>query len=101
MDKYDEHIAYLLTLTTEDVRKEWDNWKGIFRNTGKTPDTLTGCLTTVRRNEGSMSEAQTPELTARIRADERIPKSVYDILPEHYPIFADWHRKIDAELGRE
>jgi len=99
MDQYDQHIAHLLTLTPAQVEDEWNNWRGIFKSTGNGPS-YCGCLTTVRRNEGWGSNAETLSLTQRIRADERIPLRPCDITPEHYPIFAEWHRIIDAELGR-
>lgn len=55
-----------------------------------------GCLTQVRRGV----EAQTKSLTLAIRADSRLPDNPDDIRPHHLPIFAEWQRRIDRELGR-
>lgn len=103
MDQYDIHIEYLRTLDHSGVIKEWNNWQGIFRSTGydKPGGSLdAGCLTTVRKNDGFGANAANPDLTARIRADERIPRNENNVKEEHYSIFAEWHRQIDKELGR-
>src|SRR4051812_31228143 len=57
-----------------------------------------GCLTFIK--EGNY-DAETPELTAAIRADSRIPSESYDITINHLPIFAEWQTRIDKELGRK
>lgn len=56
-----------------------------------------GCLTQVRAGR---LDAATPDLTARIRADERIPTSYRQLTPDMLPIFAEWMREIDEELNR-
>lgn len=53
-----------------------------------------GCLTTIRDG----FQAHTPELTAAIRADKRIPKCSSLITPRHLPVFAEWQARIDREL---
>jgi hypothetical protein len=40
-------------------------------------------------------------LSAAIFSDELIPISSHDITVADLPVFAEWQRKIDAELGRE
>lgn len=50
------------------------------------------CLTLVRDG----FNAATPELTAEIRADKRLPKRPEDIRPEHLNVFAEWQRRLDA-----
>ena len=63
-----------------------------------------GCLVEVRNGallcNGRPAYAWTDDLTLRIKADERLPKVAEDIEPEHLPIFAEWQRIIDKELGR-
>ncbi|MGE0289092.1 MAG: hypothetical protein AB7I42_22800 [Bradyrhizobium sp.] len=104
-DKYDKAMAYLLAAETDEdfTERVWDAWRApydtdggaLFQHAGTGPDC--GCLTSVRR--GSF-DAETPELTAAIRADERIPKYCADITRDNLPVFAEWQRRIDRELGR-
>lgn len=54
-----------------------------------------GCLTQIR-NVPSEYIACTPELTAEILADERIPKNPRRITPDDLEVFAEWQRKLDA-----
>lgn len=56
-----------------------------------------GCLTQVRAEHGV---AETPELTAAIRADQRIPKHESRITRESLEVFAAWQRHLDSVLGR-
>lgn len=56
-----------------------------------------GCLTQVRNRT---YVAYTDALTAAIRADDRIPKESHEITIEILPVFAEWQRRIDRELGR-
>ena len=55
-----------------------------------------GCLTTIR----GQAPACTPDLTARIRADGRLPISAHSITVDVLPVFAEWQRILDKELGR-
>lgn len=64
----------------------------------RTCKAFTGCLTMVRIGG---FDAQTPELTQAIKADERLPKSGGAIRPYHLPAFAEWQRHLDSVLGRE
>jgi hypothetical protein len=57
-----------------------------------------GCLTTIRAFQHE--EAYTPELTAAIRADERIPSDGKNATVADLPVFAEWQRRIDKELNR-
>lgn len=65
-------------------------------------DDLCGCLTQIR--EGS-AVGETPELTAAIRADERIPSDIAviaklrgDELRAALQPFAFWQRRLDREI---
>lgn len=109
-DKYDEAIAYL-TEHPEEISKAWNQpgaAKGgcLFRmatNAITREDTRRdvslgfGCLTMVR---GNGCNAATPELTIAIRSDGRIPSSRHTVTPSHLPVFAEWQRRLDVELGR-
>ncbi len=103
MDKYDEAIAYL----TANPEKIWDAWdKPISRDGGclfdrcakNVGDRSYGCLTQVRA--GQRSGQRSGCFVDEIRADERIPISGESIRIKHFPVFAEWQRKIDKELGR-
>lgn len=84
-DKYDLEIAKL-TEHPELIKQYWGRCRPLFQFCGS------GCLTQIRRG-GNWS--YTAELTAAIRADERIPKDVADITVADLPVFAEWQRKID------
>lgn len=58
---------------------------------------LVGCLTQIR---GGGFVATRPELTEAIKADGRIPTSGEDVTVNDLPVFAEWQRKLDKELGR-
>lgn len=60
-----------------------------------TTTTICGCITEIR---GCGYLAETPELTAAIRADKRIPERPDDIKPHHLPVFAEWQARLDREL---
>ncbi len=103
-DKYDEAIAYL-TEHPDEIVNEWWNGSATGSNEGqagclfnRAGDELAdgrwcGCLTQVR---GENLPAATPELTAAIRADHRIPADENHITVDHLEVFAEWQRKIDA-----
>lgn len=63
----------------------------------KTPEGRVGCLTQIRAGD---RVACTPELTAAIRADERIPSSPEGITKEviRSGVFQEWQRRIDREV---
>lgn len=102
-DKYDEAMAYLFE-HPEEIRDAWadpyDHVAGClfqYATRGK-PGIFEGfgCLTMVR----GVCRAATQELTAAIRADERIPRSVEDATADTLPVFAEWQRRLDKELER-
>lgn len=101
-DKYDEAIDYLTanpTLVGEawnDPRRSPGGCLFIYAERGESNHC--GCLTQVRKG---ILPAQTPKLTAEIRADERIPCYPADITIEMLPVFAEWQRRLDRELGGE
>jgi hypothetical protein len=108
VDKYDEAIEYL-TKHPNDIYASWgsvDVERGgvLFMfaardsENGLDNDTPCGCLTQIR---AGYLDAETSELTERIRADERIPKEAEEIKVEHLPVFAEWQRTLDKELNRD
>lgn len=113
-DKYDLEVEFLSAAKPgefqELVWRAWTNADPLFqfagpdgKRGGEVPDDDTGeehdcgCLTQVR--DGS-AVASTPELTAAIRADKRLPTSPRSIKRKHLPVFAEWQRRLDKELGR-
>jgi hypothetical protein len=71
----------------------------LFRQAG---DRWCGCLTQIRGGwRGSLGAAATPELTADILADERIPASERAITLDKLNVFVEWQRRLDAELGED
>lgn len=97
MDKYDEAVAYL-TKNPREIQYFWDNHRPdgpgcLFQFCG---DPLhnpgLGCPVMIRTGRYS---AGTPELTAGIDADTRIPKTPAGIKAENLPAFAEWQRKVD------
>lgn len=110
MDKYDEAIAYLLAQEDfhDAVKTSWSN--PLFIKAGclfqyVTPSgelerdcdglICSGCLTIVR---AGIRRACTPELTDRIRADNRLPDSPDKITKESLPVFAEWQRELDRTI---
>jgi hypothetical protein len=119
-DKYDRAIQYLLEQEkkgglafTRAVQSAWGvpdlrdggalfgycSRSGSDRDAGNC-----GCLTQIRLSHREKSNypylAATPELTAEIVADERIPERASAIEPHHLPVFAEWQRRLDEELCR-
>jgi hypothetical protein len=103
-DKYDLAVDYL-TKNPDKLIKSWEFPESypsgcLFAFAGQEPlDCYNGCgcLTQVRYG---MYPAETPELTDAIRRDERIPIFPDDIKPSDLPVFAEWQRRLDLELGR-
>src|SRR5438045_1488958 len=101
MDKYDRAIKYF-TENPEQIMLCWmfpktNTHSCLFQHCGDRNDTDIGCLTMIRNGTHS---AATDKLTDAIAGDERIPLNVEGIAVETLPIFAEWQRKIDLELGR-
>jgi len=79
---------------------EWELGHGMFEYLGsrelvKSDDRqIPGCLTQIRSNVNhcafDKNDNILEELTAKIRADERIPKDPVDITPQHFPIFKEY-----------
>jgi len=98
-DKYDEAVEYL-TAHPGEIRDTWrypfDSRAGCLFNYAAPG---CGCLTQIAR----MSSDGVPhrdDLTEAIRADSRIPRRSIDITVESLPVFAEWQRRLDVELGR-
>jgi len=97
MDKYDRAIEHLRE-HPEDVWLAWHLHSNhpagcLFAYTAPG----CGCLTQVKCGR----RAPTDELTIAIQSDGRIPENNEDITLEHLPVFAEWQRRLDKELGRE
>lgn len=102
-DKYDEAIEYL-TEHPGGIQAAWScpsGYRGGCLFVYCTKDAsnrnerraVCGCLTQVRNG---MHGAETPELTAEIRADKSVPASRWNITVESLQHFARWQRKLDA-----
>lgn len=115
MDKYDEAIKYLTKFPKRihaawfappgrprsQVRKAHCLFQYVTPN-GKYEDSegktyRCGCLTQIRAGG---RKGFTPNLTKDILEDERIPTGPCDITLSNLPVFAEWHRRLDKELGR-
>lgn len=116
-DKYDEAIEYL-TKNPDEINDAWNyasthkagclfmacsphisNGEIITLFPRREDRELCGCLTMVRK-EGGSYHAWTDDLTASIRADDRIPQNSEEITLESLPVFAEWQRRLDKELNR-
>jgi MoxR-like ATPase len=108
-DKYDDQIEAIRSVSPRErkalIYAEWTLGKDLFAYAG-TLDKFTrteeglpcGCLTMIRSDEGFV--AQTSALTKAIKADTRIPDDPEKITLRHLPVFAEWQRRLDKELGR-
>lgn len=99
-DAYDAQIARL-TERPEEIQHAWFRSQGIFdyAHPAREFEYGSGCLTMIRTQDAVVPGR--PDLTAEIAQDERIPKNNFDITPAHLPVFAEWQRRLDMELGRE
>jgi hypothetical protein len=96
-DKYDLAIDIL----TQNPSRIHDVWSDPEQSDGGClfmwGNRSSGCLTQIRKDPdifgGTLPQA------AEIAKDERIPQNGYDIRVEHLPVFAEWQRRLDAELG--
>jgi len=123
-DKYDEAIAYL-TENPEDIYDAWMLWARsdqttdvkrahcLFQVARVDPDDGSslgcGCLTQIRSGLTlggvrcgvlGKSGRQHKRLTTAVRSDKRLPSEPGSIRVEHLPVFAEWQRRLDKELGR-
>lgn len=109
MDEYDRAIAYL-TAHPDEIPDAWfvpepgdDSSTAkshcLFRYASEdgTGSSRCGCLTQIRLGT---KLACTDDLTERIRNDDRLPRSGFEIKVADLSAFAEWQRLLDAELGR-
>ena len=105
-DRYDRGIAYL-TARPWHIEDAWSlnmpgdtekeiarDCEALFAYAGPAGRGC-GCLTQIRSGVRPVDRAATPELTALIRADERIPLDSAGIGVECLVVFAEWQRVID------
>ena len=106
-DKYDEAIAYL-TANPDEIQAAWDGgyYRGeetsvqaacLFNYANSADDLNCGCLTQIRSDP--TRHAHTFDLTREIRLDSRIPVCATDITVADLPVFAEWQRRLDKEIG--
>ena len=103
MDAYQQAVEYL-TANPSEILGSWSRAECLFQFAENSDSPLSvgidcGCLTMiVDPCEGCV--AQTPELTAAIRADKRLPINEMEITVDHLPLMAGWQRRIDKLLNR-
>lgn len=104
-DKYDLAIDYL-TEHPDEIYDSWNDGIVTYNNPHPVSSCLfgstgalyaCGCLTQVKSGR---FPANNDELTRAIRADERIPEDAHYITINNLPVFAEWQRRLDKELGR-
>lgn len=107
LDKYDEAVEYL-TQYPEIILGTWKHpherkggclfkWVTPSGHAEEDKDgNLCGCPAMIRGGYVAI----TKELTNAIRNDTRLPNCGSKVTVEHLPIFAEWQRRIDQELGR-
>lgn len=95
-----------LTEHPENIFDEWKLALGFFAMAGQSgrSDRIAdgkwiGCITMIKDNP-ELYQAQTPELTAAILADDRIPRNGGEITVDDLLVFLEWKNRIDQELGR-
>jgi hypothetical protein len=111
MDKYDEAVAFFTENPKQKERfwanpdKEGPGCLFQFCNKANYPaylggDKSIGCITMIISSEKYLAE--TPELTAAIRADrDNLPDDITETTPiEKLVRLGEWQRKIDQILGR-
>lgn len=103
-DKYDEAVDFL-TANPDKINDAWNDPRTVeggclFQVAGNQPNFTSnhGCLTQIR-SEPTIYKAQTPELTAEILADDRLPNQQggQDITVKHLPVFAEWMRRLATD----
>jgi hypothetical protein len=99
-DKYMLAARYL-SEHPEDIEDAWYGNDGSYRLhcLFATLGIHCGCLTQIR-SDPQWYSGPTPELTAAIRADERIPLGPRSIRVADLPVFVEWQRRIDEEVER-
>lgn len=108
MDKYDKAIEHL-TANPHEIPDAWNFpncrdggclFKFAQRINSDYALTGVGCLTQIRGDGGRRGVEGRPDLTDQIVADERIPVSAEYITVDSLQVFAEWQRRLDAELDR-
>ena len=104
-DKYDEEIEYL-SERPDMIETHWCNpycrtANGLFGYLDGRGGTC-GCLTLVRQEPDLYAggHRHLAPLIREIAADTRIPTTPDRITVEDLPVFAEWQRRLDKELGR-
>lgn len=112
MDIYDKEVERITDKCkwlskksqNEILQEEWNQWTLLFGPCGRSKLIIknnhfiaeVGCLTMVK---SGTHDAQTKELTEKIRSDDRIPKKPSQLTVEHLPVFAEYRRYINNVLG--
>lgn len=104
-DKYDEAID-ILTADPTLIHGAWNVPKyahggclfSYATPSGGHEKVGSGCLTQICYNIDQIVDNR-PDLTERIRNDTRIPQN-FNITVGDLPVFAEWQRILDKELGR-
>lgn len=96
-DKYDLAIEFL-TANPEQIPDAWNiPWSHEAGCLFAYTNSSSGCLTQIRGTPdyygGTLAQA------AEIAADERIPENSSKITVKSLPVFAEWQRRLDRELG--
>lgn len=99
---YDAQIARL-TEHPERIMNEWHRAEGLFQFCRKDGSDVPecGCLSMIRGDENFV--AATPELTKRIKADERLPTTdeLDDLTPEQMQAMKEWQEELDRTIRAE
>ncbi|MEE9161478.1 MAG: hypothetical protein V3U35_00775 [Candidatus Neomarinimicrobiota bacterium] len=101
LDIFDREVARL-TRCPEQIPRSWERAEPLFRYAAPDDATTTlsgepcGCLTMIRSGRYA---AYCPDLTRRIRHDERLPASVEGITPADLPLFARYMRELNRRFG--
>lgn len=105
MDIYDREVARL-TASPELIFQSYSPYKNdhklsplfYFTSPNGQYDGVHGCVLQIRFDRGN---APTKKLTKAIRSDNRFPEIPdWCLHPTYLPLFAEWGRHIDKELGR-
>lgn len=98
-DKYDLAIESL-TANPEKIHEAWNDPTRFKEGClFMYADNSSGCLTQIRYQPWRYGRrlAQATEIVA----DERIPEDPNEITVETLPVFAEWQRRLDKELGED
>lgn len=106
-DIYDQEIA-TLTKYPERIYDHWNGTSPLFSKAGRPGvyqdknNLSIGCLTQIKITKDSsyIYVSEVPSFTEEIYADDRIPGDAKKISLEMLPVFADYQRRLDAELNR-